>query len=69
MEQGDGAPPGFLQLCTQSMCPLMTHATVESQCKEYTRLLGLLDTILSDGGWLDACLLPTGKQIRILAAA
>jgi hypothetical protein len=68
-QQGDAPEGGILQQCLQSKEANVTDAFVETKCKEYCRLLGLLDTVWSAVRGIDSGLLPTDEQIARLASA
>jgi hypothetical protein len=53
---------GFLQLCLQNKTNFAMDETIQSTCRQYYRLLGLLDAIWSSVRGLDAGLLPTDAQ-------
>lgn len=69
MGKEDGTPPGFLQKCLLSKCDTTTEETVTATCRQYCRLLGLLDAIWSTVRGVDAGLLPTTEQKASLADA
>jgi hypothetical protein len=67
---GTEGSPGFLQKCLQSMhAPIASEISVEATCKNYSRLLGLLDAIWSTIRGINAGLLPTDAQKIMLQTA
>jgi hypothetical protein len=61
--------PGFLQKCLESKHPTASEVAVRAVCKQYSRLLGLLDAIWSTIRGIDAGLLPTDAQKLMLQSA
>ena len=66
---GNNGTPGFLQKCLLSKCDTIPEVMVELKCKEYCRLLGLLDAIWSTVRGLHSGLLPDDNQTQSLADA
>jgi hypothetical protein len=67
---GNDDTAGFLQEeCLQSKVATITEEDVTTNCKQFCRLLGLLDAIWSKVRGIDHGLLPTGEQSDSLATA
>jgi hypothetical protein len=66
---GSTHTPGFLQLCLANKTATATNEMIQSTCRQYCRLLGLLDAIWSSVRGLDAGLLPTDAQQLLLQTA
>jgi hypothetical protein len=66
---GKDGSAGFLQRCLQSKAEGTSDETVETTCKQYARLLGILDAIWSKVRGVECGLLPTADNVSSLELA